>query len=161
VDDEKKPKRSNQRANRHDDVPTIPINRSTDIRGDQSGDQKPHRETTHREGDRPAAISRDQRDDQHRCVKDRTFVLASALEFDVRRVFGLELTTNSLPVEHDHENLFLGSRFMGLASHHQSSQRRRSSLVCQSLYSDLDFIPMIRRQSHAHRATTAAANMRR
>src|SRR5262245_55831186 len=55
----------------------------------------------------------------------------------------------------------LGWPFMGLASHHQFSQRCHSSLVCQSLYSALDFIRMIRRQFHGHRVTTAAATMPR
>src|SRR5215475_12690161 len=50
---------------------TKSINRAADKGGDESGDQKAYREPAHGEGDRPAPISRDQRDNQDRCVKDR------------------------------------------------------------------------------------------
>src|SRR5262245_14134190 len=54
-----------------------------------------------------------------------------------------------------------GSRCMGLASHHPSSQPYPSHRIRQSPFSALDSIPMIRRQFHAHRATTVAAKTSR
>ena len=55
----------------------------------------------------------------------------------------------------------LGSRFMGLANPHQSSQPCPPHLIRQSPSSALDFIPMIQHRFHGRRAITAAANTRR
>ena len=52
-----------------------------------------------------------------------------------------------------------GLALYGVGKSHQSNKPCPPHLIRQSPYSALDFIPMIRRQSHAHRAITAAANM--
>ena len=52
-------------------MPAEAIDRAPDVRRDQAGDQQPDREAAHGEGDRPAALGRDQRHDQHRRVEDR------------------------------------------------------------------------------------------
>ena len=52
-----------------------------------------------------------------------------------------------------------GSRFMALASPHQSSHECRCNLVWRSLCSALAFIPMIQHGFRGSRAITAAANI--
>src|SRR5262249_16549328 len=42
----------------------------------------------------------------------------------------------------------LGWRFMEFSSHHQSNQRCHFSLLCQTLYTPLHFIPIIQPQFH-------------
>jgi hypothetical protein len=54
-----------------------------------------------------------------------------------------------------------GSRFMGLASPHQSNKPCPPHLIRQSPCGTLAFILMIQRQFHGRRVITAAANMRR
>jgi hypothetical protein len=47
------------------------IDRMTDVRRDEPGDQKPHGKSAHGERDGPSAIGRNQRNDQNRRVEDR------------------------------------------------------------------------------------------
>ena len=71
IDERDKSERAEERAERHDAMAAVAVDQAPDPRRDQSRGQQRQRKSAHREGERQAALGRDQRHRQHRRIEDR------------------------------------------------------------------------------------------